>query len=91
MLVGPKSRLWVVDGLCGSWLPSIGYSFNPLEIGRDELLARAMKICLYPLVRLISGKTEQTITREDEGLAEGSWRQDCTLKGGVHALIVKEK
>ena len=37
------------------------------EIGRDELLARAMKICLYPLVRLISGKTDQTITREDDG------------------------
>jgi hypothetical protein len=33
-----------------------------------NFLARAMKICLYPLVRLISGKTEQTITREDEGL-----------------------
>jgi hypothetical protein len=61
------------------------------EIGRDELLARAMKICLYPLVRLISGKTEQTITREDEGRAEGSWKQDCTVKRGVHALIVNEK
>jgi len=50
-----------------------------------------MKICLHPLVRLISGKAEQTITREDEGLAEASWRQDCTLKVGVHALIVKEE
>ena len=48
------------------------------KIDRNELLAGAMKICLYPLVRLISGKTDQTITREDEGLAEASWRQDCT-------------
>jgi hypothetical protein len=61
------------------------------KTGEDELLARVMKICLYPFVRLISGKTDQTITRKDEGVAEASWRQDCTLKGGVHALTVKEE